>query len=101
MIIGVSIMEYEVVEGKDKGDVMLYALSTCVWCRKTKRLLSEIGVKYRYIFIDRLDPEEKDKVVAEMEKWNPRCSFPTLVINKEKCIVGFKDAEIKEELGDG
>ena len=86
------------VEGEDKGDVFLYALSTCVWCRKTKKLLDSLGIKYSYIFMDQLDGEKKDKRMKELEKWNPRCSFPTLVINKDKCIVGFKEDEIKKEL---
>jgi len=25
------------VDGKNKGKIMLYALSTCVWCKKTKQ----------------------------------------------------------------
>lgn len=86
------------VEGKNKGDIFLYALSTCVWCRKTKKLLDSLGVEYSYIYMDQLDGEVKDKRMKELEKWNPRCSFPTLVINKDRCIVGFKEGEIKKEL---
>ena len=86
------------VEGENKGNIFLYALSTCVWCRKTKKLLDSLGVEYLYIFMDQLDGNEKDQRMKELEKWNPRCSFPTLVINKDKCIVGFREDEIKEEL---
>ncbi len=86
------------IKGENKGDVFLYALSTCVWCRKTKRLLDSLEVEYSYIFMDQLEGDIKDKRMKELEKWNPRCSFPTLVINKDKCIVGFKEDEIKKEL---
>ena len=92
-------VEIEHVEGKDKGDVMLYAISTCVWCKRTKRLLNNLGVKYDYIFVDQLQGDEKKQVEKEVEKYNPRCSFPTLVINEKDCIVGFKEDEIKEALG--
>ena len=34
--------------------------------------------------------------MEELKKWNPRCSFPTIVINDSKCIVGFKEDDIKE-----
>ena len=92
-------VKIEHVAGENKGKVFLYALSTCVWCRKTKQLLEDLGVEYSYIFVDRLEGNDKDEQIKELEKWNPRCSFPTIVINDEKCITGFKEEEIREELG--
>lgn len=86
------------VAGKNKGKIMLYALSTCIWCRKTKNLLNELGVEYSYIDVDLLEGEEKEKVKKEIEKWNPALSFPTIVIDDKKCIIGFKEKEIKELL---
>ncbi|MDD5684459.1 MAG: glutaredoxin family protein, partial [Methanoregulaceae archaeon] len=29
------------IDGEDKGKVVLFALSTCGWCAKTKELLAE------------------------------------------------------------
>jgi glutaredoxin len=92
-------MKYEHVEGKNKGKIVLFALSTCVWCKRTKQFLNNLGVEYDYVFVDHLAGAEKGDTMKELEKWNPRCSFPTLVINDEKCIVGFKEDEIKEALG--
>ena len=40
------------VEGTDKGRVVLYALSTCQWCRKVKDLLKELGIDFYYIDVD-------------------------------------------------
>lgn len=91
-------MEVEHVPGKSVGQTMLYALSTCPWCHKTKRLLNELGVEYDYIDVDNLDGEEKSKVMDEVKKWNPACSFPTLVLDNKKCIVGFKEDEIRKAL---
>ena len=92
-------MKIEHVEGENKGKILLYALSTCGWCKKIKELLSELGVEHSYIFVDLLEGQEKDDTMEDVKKWNPRCSFPTLVINDEKCIVGYKEDEIKEALG--
>lgn len=89
------------VDGKDEGRVMLYTLSTCVWCKKTKALLQELGVGYDYIDVDTLSGEEEDQVVAEIKKHNPACSFPTMIIDGKKCIIGFKESEIREALGSG
>jgi glutaredoxin len=90
--------EINQVDGENRGDVMLYAISTCVWCKKTKRLLKKLGVAYKYIDVDKLSSEERDKVEEEVKKWNPRGSFPTLVFNQKSCVVGYKEYEIKMEL---
>ena len=86
------------VDGRDKGSIMLYALSTCGWCRRTKALLGELGVAYDYIDVDLLRGKEQDDVIEEVKKYNPDCNFPTIVINGQQCIVGFKEDEIRGAL---
>lgn len=93
-------MDIKKVDGEKKGEVMMYALSTCVWCKKTKRLLNSLGIEYNYVDVDLLDPKEKEEAEDKIREWNPKCSFPTLVLNNETCIVGFKEDQIKEALGD-
>jgi len=92
-------MVMEHVDGKDKGKVMLFALSTCGWCAKTKDLLREIGVAFDYTFVDLLDGKEQEDAITLVEKFNPSGSFPTLVINNKKVIIGFREQEIREVLG--
>lgn len=87
------------VPGVDRGKVIMYGLSTCVWCKKTKKLLTDLGVDFDYIYVDRLEGEEEDEAVKEVRRFNPSTSFPTTVINDEKAIVGFKEKEIREALG--
>jgi glutaredoxin-like protein NrdH len=87
------------VSGIDRGKVMMYGLSTCVWCKKTKQLLTDLGVDFDYMYVDRLDGEEEDRVVQEIRRLNPSVSFPTTIINGEKAIVGFKEKEIRQALG--
>lgn len=91
-------MERKHIEGKNKGKILLYALSTCVWCRKTKRLLNNLGVAYDYIDVDLLDGEEKEKAKQEVTRWNPKCSFPTTIVNSN-CIVGFDEKRLREAIG--
>ena len=86
------------VEGKNAGQIILYALSTCGWCKKTRELLRELGVTYDYIYTDRLVGKEEEDTIREIHKWNPSCSFPTLVINNQYCIVGFNKDKIKKAL---
>ncbi|MFO7967205.1 MAG: glutaredoxin family protein [Archaeoglobaceae archaeon] len=90
----------EHVPGEDKGDVKLYALSTCGWCNKTKKLLNELGVEYRYTDVDLLEGAERDAVMDDVCKFNPKCTLPTLVINDKECIVGYNEDEIRNKFGD-
>ncbi|UCE18544.1 MAG: glutaredoxin family protein [Gemmatimonadota bacterium] len=92
-------MNLKHVAGENRGEVVLYALSTCGWCRKTKDLLNSLGVEYSYIDVDSLDSEEKVSVKEEIRRWNPACSFPTIVVNNETCIKGYAAERIKEVLG--
>ena len=45
-------LNFEHVKGVNKGDIKLYALSTCGWCGKTKELLNDLGVEFNYIYVD-------------------------------------------------
>ena len=94
----VYFVQMEHVNGIDKGKVILYALSTCGWCARTKDLLRELGVDFDYLYVDLLEGPEQDKVLDEVEKWNPKGSFPTLVIRDRQCNVGFQEKEIREAL---
>lgn len=92
-------LEVEHVKGENKGKIMLYALSTCGWCKKTKELLDELGAEYDFIYVDLLEGDDKDNAMNEVGKWNPRYSFPTIIVNNKKVITGFKEDEIREALG--
>ena len=80
------------------NDVMMYTLSTCGHCKATKKFLGECGVKYEFTDVDMLDGEERAAILEDVKKFNPRCSFPTIIIG-ETVIVGFKEKEIREALG--
>jgi glutaredoxin-like protein NrdH len=86
----------EHVEGEKKGKIILYALSTCVWCKKTKELLEFLKVDFYYTHVDLLSGKEKEEAMDEIKKWNPRCSFPSLVVGNEQCIVGYDEKKIRE-----
>ncbi len=91
-------MKMNQVEGKDCGMVQLFALSTCIWCKKTKAFLADKNVGYEYIDVDLLEGAEREKALDELKKFNPRCSFPSLVINHNACIVGYDEEKMTEAL---
>ena len=81
-----------------ESKVKVYTLSTCSHCKATKRFLDECSVKYEFTDVDMLQGEERQAILEDVRKLNPRCSFPTIIIG-DKVIVGFKENEIREALG--
>jgi ferredoxin-thioredoxin reductase catalytic subunit/glutaredoxin len=78
--------------------LIFYSLSTCGYCEVTKKMLDDLKVEYESIVVDQLPAEEKEEAIQEILKFNPRCSFPTLIFGS-KVIVGMKLQEIKDMLG--
>jgi len=90
-------MRIKHIDGKDAGSIMLYTLSTCIWCNRTKRLLSELGVAYDYVDVDLLESHDKKQALLNVEKHNPAKTFPTLVIG-DMSIRGFKEDQVRQAL---
>ncbi len=78
--------------------IKLYSLSTCSHCKSTKKFLSDCTVMYDFVDVDLLEGEERKSILEDIKKFNPKCSFPTIIIG-EKVIVGYKEKEIREALG--
>ena len=79
-------------------EVKIFSLSTCSHCKATKKFIGECSIKYEFIDVDMLKGDERKDIIEDVKKFNPRCSFPTIIIG-DKVIVGFKEKEIKEALG--
>ncbi len=88
----------ERVIAMDDNPVKIFSLSTCSHCKSTKRLLDDCTVQYDFVDVDLLDGDERKAILADVKKFNPRCSFPTVVIG-DNVIVGYKEDKIKEALG--
>ena len=92
-------MEFKHIHGKNRGKVVLYAISTCLWCNKTKKLLNELGVDYYYVDVDLLPQDQKEEAKKEAIKWKKHSAYPFIVINDEKCIPMYSEENIRRELG--
>ena len=79
-------------------DIKMFTLSTCGHCKSTKKFLDACAVQYDFTDVDLLDGEERVAILEDIKRWNPRCSFPTIIIG-DRVIVGFREDEIKEALG--
>jgi len=92
---GGKIVEFTKVAGRKTADLTLYALSTCHWCHQTKEFLNNLEVEYQYLDVDRLTGSERAAAIAEVKKWNPALSFPVLVVNSTRAILGLREDEIR------
>jgi glutaredoxin len=84
------------INGNNSPHLFLYALSTCVWCRKTKRLLDELGFSYEHIDVDLQSAEDQGVLCAEIERWNPEGTYPTLVVDNSYSINGYKPEKLQQ-----
>lgn len=77
-----------------------YFLSTCGWCRKTKRFFDANNVDYEYEYVDLLTGNQRVRALAELEQWNPRRSFPTVVVSNDdtEVVIGFREDRLREVL---
>ena len=93
-------MEWREVKGKqDKGDIRVYALSTCIWCQKAKNLIETSHVTYKFVYVDHLDGAEREEALEQMQKYTSNVSFPVVVIDEETVIQGYKEEEIRSAIG--
>ena len=79
-------------------NIKIFSLSTCSHCKSTQKLLSDCTVQYDFVDVDLLEGDERKAILEDVKKFNPKCSFPTVIIG-EKVIVGYKEDKIKEALG--
>jgi len=76
----------------------VYALSTCPYCKRTKRFLEQHKIAYDCTDVDLLSDDEQDKVMDEIEKITGRRSFPVVIIGKD-IIVGHDEDRLRKALG--
>lgn len=62
-------------------EIKLYTLSTCPWCRKTKKFFEERGISYDYVDVDKLGRKERNATRDEIVKLVGSLQYPVAVIN--------------------
>jgi glutaredoxin-like protein NrdH len=79
--------------------IKVYTLSTCSHCKAAKKFLNDCKVDYEFTDVDLLETLEKASILDEVKRYNPRMTFPTIIIDGNRVIIGFQENEIKEALG--
>lgn len=93
-------MEKIKVSGKNnKHKVLMYALSTCAWCKMTKQFLKDNSVEFEYVDVDLCGEEDKEKVREDILSKGGSLSYPTVIVDDKVLITGFRKDRLKETLG--
>ena len=88
------------VPGKNKTHkVLLYALNTCPWCKKTKKFLLDNNVEYEYVDVDLCSDEDHEKVRNDIIRRGATPSYPLIIVDGKILITGYSPDEILEALG--
>ena len=87
---------------KDQREIIIFTLSTCMWCKKCKRWLNERNIKYRYIDMDKIQYSQKSEILNYLQKnYQQRISYPYMVCDKNDVVVGYNPGKYEELMKDG
>ena len=93
-------MKIERVPGKKKDHkVMVYALSTCIWCKMTKQYLKDNHIEYEFVDVDLSEEADKEKIRKHIQSVGGSLSYPSIIVDDKTLITGFRKDKFKEVLG--
>ncbi len=77
--------------------VTIYALSTCLWCRKTKKFFEDKKVPFETVDYDKQDESRQTEMLAEMKESGYSGAFPFTRIGNA-CVQGYDPVEFERLL---
>ncbi|MBN1531512.1 MAG: glutaredoxin family protein [Spirochaetes bacterium] len=85
---------------RNLGELTVYALSTCGFCRRALAFLRERSIRFRYLYVDDQTPEIKEEIKGHLyDTFKQQVRYPFLVINNERFLIGFTEEEWIKTLG--
>lgn len=77
--------------------VILFTMSTCPWCRKTKKFFADNKIPFEYTDYDLASDEEQRKIMNIMLKNGCNGIFPFVMIDKD-VVIGYRPEKYSELL---
>ncbi|MCL1939840.1 MAG: glutaredoxin family protein [Desulfovibrionaceae bacterium] len=78
--------------------VTFYGLSTCIHCKHCREFLEQNNVPFELHYVDLAEGQEREELLEAVRGVNPQISFPTVVIDGKKIIVGFQPEALSKAL---
>jgi glutaredoxin len=77
--------------------VTIYTLSTCLWCKKTKKYFEEKNIPFEAVDYDKQPEDRQEAMAEEMRAAGCTATFPFIKIGG-KCTQGYNPNEFEELL---
>lgn len=77
----------------------MYALSTCAWCKLTKKFLTDSKIEYEYVDVDLCSDKDRDAIRKDIQSHGGEPIYPTIIIDDKILIAGLRKDKISEALG--
>lgn len=68
--------------------IFMYTLSTCPFCRKTKKYFRDRNISFDFIDYDLADEKEQERIATDMMKYTDHIAFPFVRIG-ETVVMGY------------
>ena len=88
----------KVLGRNNKHRVLMYAISTCGWCKRAKKFLIDNEIEYEYVDIDLCSKEEREKIRSDILSRGGRLSYPTIIVDDTILITSFQEDKVREAL---
>ena len=79
---------------------IMYALTTCQHCKNTLKFLGDHQVELTVIYLDEFTGTRRSDLMEKVRTYNPRGTFPVVLVPGGKVIVGFRKQLLQEALLD-
>jgi len=81
------------------GLPVMYTLHTCRHCVHLKDFLAGHGIDHHLVYVDDFADPARMEIMRVLRSYNPRGSFPTLVLPDGRSCVGFREGVVRDLLG--
>ncbi len=72
--------------------VKIYALTSCEHCRDGMALLDSLGLAYRYLYVDKLPPEDRIRIKKDIAgRFQRNLLFPFMELPGEEFLFGYDE----------
>ncbi|MFH1328365.1 MAG: glutaredoxin domain-containing protein [Candidatus Bathyarchaeota archaeon] len=92
-------IKFTKVSGENtKHNVLLYTLTTCAWCKRLKKLLTDNNITYEYVDVDLYRQEDREQVRQDILNRGGELNYPAIIIDNKILINGFQKNKIQDAL---
>ena len=98
VIAGVKMETKKVAGTKRDHKVLMYAISTCAWCKLTKKYLNDKKVEYEYIDVDLCNDKDRQAIRNDIVKRGGDPNYPIIIVDDKTLINGLRKDKINEAL---